>query len=222
MVRAKTHYFDFRISPYESLWILQKRLVGMKIKSDLPDFLLLGEHLPVYTLGKGADLANILRGKTFFEKKGIPFYRVERGGDVTWHGPGQMVCYPLFDLQQMGLDLYRFVYLLEEAVIETLKIFGVEGSRTPGMRGVWAKNRKVASIGVAVKGGITYHGLAININPDLSYFDWIIPCGIRGVKMCSLSSLRGEHIPLTQVKTAFLETMARLFHLDICPAEFTL
>jgi len=219
MEQRRVQCIDFGISPYRPLWQLQKRIVAKKLKSVTPDFLLLGEHLPVYTLGKRADNANILKKESFLEQMSIPVYRVERGGDVTWHGPGQMVCYPLFGLKEQGLDLDRFVDLLEEAVIETLKAFELEGAREAGMRGVWVKRMKIASIGLAVKGWVTYHGLAINVSPDLSFFDWIIPCGIKNVKMCSISAMKKEPVSVAKVKAVFLEVMSRLFHLEICPVN---
>jgi len=178
---------------------LQERLVEIKQKGELPDILLLVEHPHVYTIGKsGKDSNPLYAGK-------IPVYRTSRGGDITYHGPGQMVAYPLLGLRsRLRKDVHRYLRNLELAVIETLRGFGIEAERNPPWTGIWTGRKKIASIGIAVRRGITYHGVALNVNTDLAYFDRIIPCGLPWAEITSIQKETGKEVPLEKVQEEFV------------------
>jgi lipoate-protein ligase B len=216
-LNKKAYCLDLGIFEYEPVWDFQKRIVEAKISQSLPDILILVEHLPVYTMGKGADSGHLLIEADVLKEENIPLFNVERGGDITWHGPGQLVCYPVFSLNRKNGDLHRFVYLLEEAIILTLKEFKLDGRREENARGVWVDDKKIASIGLAVRGRTVYHGVALNISPDMSFFDWIIPCGLSDVRMCSMSNLLGKPVSVAMVKEVYMGMMAGLFGLLLSP-----
>ena len=183
---------DFGLSAYQEIWARQTALVDERLAGTIGDTLLLGEHLPVITLGRNTHAENLLNPS-------IPVIAIERGGDVTYHGPGQLVAYPIFALPPERRDLHRFLRDLEEAIILTLAQFGLQGTRKAGWTGVWAPTRniegleeprllKIASIGVAVRKWVTYHGLALNVNPDLAQFAQINPCGLPSQTMTSIQA----------------------------------
>ena len=190
---------DLHIKDYQEVWQLQKELVSQRIENKIPDTLLLVEHPHVITQGRRSKPTDILNPK-------VPVFEVERGGEVTYHGPGQLVGYPIIYLgRQRGIKQYmRF---LEEVLIQTLKHFDIQGVRKEGCTGVWVQDKKIASLGVAVKKWVTYHGFALNVNTDLSYFQMINPCGFDGSIMTSMQKLRGQLFPMHDVK----EAVARQF-----------
>lgn len=174
---------DLGIVPYAEGLDLQRHLARERIAGKLPnDLLLLLEHPPVVTLGRGSHAEHVLR------PEGIDVVEVERGGDVTYHGPGQLVGYPIVDLRGSGFkqDLHWYLRTLEQALIEGLALLGIPAERNPGYTGVWTRGRKIASIGVHVKQWVTWHGFALNVTTDLGAFDRIVPCGIPGVEMTSV------------------------------------
>ena len=172
--------------PYREALELQRRLARARIDGRRDrDLLLLLEHPPVVTLGRGSHAENLL------EPEGIDVVEVERGGDVTYHGPGQLVGYPIFDLRGHRQDLHWYLRTLEQALIEGLALLGIPAERNPGYTGVWTRGRKIASIGVHVKQWVTWHGFALNVTTDLGAFDRIVPCGIPGVEMTSVLRERG-------------------------------
>ncbi len=205
------YHLDLPLSDYEDIWRLQKKILNAKLQGERRDFIITVEHFPVYTLGRGGREENIL----FRSNKEIRIYRVERGGDVTWHGPGQMVSYPILALKAYGIDLHRYVYLLEETIINTLKVFDITGKRNNLMPGVWVKDKKVASIGIAVKKWISYHGLSLNIDPDLSYFGFINPCGVKGCKMTSIKEILDEDISIDTVIAIFIKEFSLIFNANL-------
>lgn len=156
-----------------------------------PEVLMQLEHEPVLTLGRNAKDSNILASPSELKRKGISIHRVERGGQVTYHGPGQLVVYTIFDLRKMGMGPSDLVGGLESVIIRTLSAFDIKGERKEGFRGVWAGKDKIASIGIAVRRGISFHGFALNYDPDLSHFELINPCGLDGVRMTSISKILG-------------------------------
>jgi lipoyl(octanoyl) transferase len=167
--------------PYAEALEWQRRLADDRIAGRLPhDLLLLLEHPPVLTLGRGAQAAHVLR------PEGVEVFEVERGGDVTFHGPGQLVGYPIFDLRQHRQDLHWYLRTLEQALIDGLGELGIPAERNTGYTGVWTRGKKIASIGIHVKQWVTWHGFALNVTTDLSSFDRIVPCGIAGVVMTSV------------------------------------
>jgi lipoyl(octanoyl) transferase len=192
-------------------------------KTDNPqpthNYLLWVEHPPVFTLGKSGKMEHLLVDKMALAEKGIEFYQTNRGGDITFHGPGQLVVYPIFDLDNFFTDIHKYLRFLEEAVIETLKEYGLNGSRSQGETGVWLEvgtpfARKICAMGVRASRWVTMHGLAFNINTDLSYFDHIVPCGIQGKGVTSLSKELRREIGLEEVKEKLKTHLGRLFEAD--------
>lgn len=192
-------------------------------KTDNPqpthNYLLWVEHPPVFTLGKSGKMKHLLVDKEALAEKGIEFYQTNRGGDITFHGPGQLVVYPIFDLDNFFTDIHKYLRFLEEAVIETLKEYGLNGSRSQGETGVWLEvgtpfARKICAMGVRASRWVTMHGLAFNINTDLSCFDHIVPCGIQGKGVTSLSKELGREIGLEEVKEKLKTHLGRLFDAD--------
>ena len=185
---------------------MQEQLVERKQRGPCADILLFVEHHHVYTLGRGGDESNVLAPQE------VPLYRTSRGGDVTYHGPGQLVVYPIVDLRsRLRKDVHRYVRNLELAAIHTLKDFGLEGTRRPPFTGIWIGDKKIAAIGVAVRRCITFHGLALNVNTDLSYFKRIIPCGLAWADVTSMAKELGKEQSAERVREVFLHRFAEMF-----------
>ena len=185
---------------------LQERLVDLKQRNLVNDILLFVEHPHVYTLGRGGKDANVLAPRE------VPVHRTSRGGDVTYHGPGQLVVYPIVDLRsRLRKDVHRYVRNLEQGAILTLADFGVYATRRPPHTGIWIGDRKIAAIGVAVRRAITYHGLALNVNTDLAYFQRIIPCGLTWAEVTSMQKELGVEQSLGEVRERFLHHFAEIF-----------
>jgi lipoate-protein ligase B len=182
--------------PYGDALALQRDLAQRRITGALDrDVLLLVEHPPVITLGRGFQAPHLPTPREFLDARGIEVFEIERGGDVTFHGPGQLVGYPIFDLSRHRRDLHWFLRRLEQALIATLEPLGLAGERREGLTGVWIGNRKIASIGIHVRQWVTWHGFALNVTTDLSYFDLIVPCGIPDVVMTSVHRELAERAP---------------------------
>jgi lipoate-protein ligase B len=201
---------DFGLAEYNEVWALQKALVQQRLEGTIPDTLLIGEHSPVITLGRGSHAENLLNPS-------IPMIEIERGGDVTYHGPGQLIAYPIFKLPEGRRDLHRYLRDLEETLILTLAEFGLQGERNPGWTGVWAKEpqtgrvMKLASIGVAVKKWVTYHGIALNVDTDLTHFRQINPCGLESSVMTTMNGLLDKPVTAETVKPALVQAFAEVF-----------
>jgi lipoate-protein ligase B len=184
---------DLGCRPYAEVLELQRQLCRERLAGELnEDVLLLVEHEPVITLGRGTRPESLPVSVSVLERRGIPVFDVERGGDVTYHGPGQLVGYPVIDLRQHREDLHWYLRRLEVGLINALSRLGIVAGANPGLTGVWTNGRKIASIGIHVKQWVTFHGFALNVSTDLSYFDLIVPCGIRGVVMTSVSRELGQ------------------------------
>ncbi|HKO32578.1 MAG TPA: lipoyl(octanoyl) transferase LipB [Candidatus Limnocylindria bacterium] len=200
---------------YQPTWELQDELADQRRHRRIGDRLLLLEHFPVYTIGRGGDPANLLAGPDRLRELGAGFVRIDRGGDITFHGPGQLVAYPIVELRD-PLDLRRYVRSLEAAVIETAAAFGVTAGRVEGLTGVWVSDRrKLAAIGVRVRRGVTTHGLALNVNTRLGWFDEMIPCGIRDKETTSLARELGHPVPMEAVEDALVVALAGAFGLRL-------
>ena len=195
---------DLGRTRYERSWARQKELLEARIAGEVEDTLLLVEHEPVFTVGRkrGAE-ANLL------DTGEIPVIAVERGGDVTWHGPGQLVAYPILALPEGGRDLHRYLRALEEAAIRTCAAFGLEAGRDARNTGAWVGGRKICSIGIACRQWVTWHGLALNVNPDLSGFRRINPCGLDASLLTSLEAELGQAPPWDDVKGSLVEQLQR-------------
>ena len=179
--------------PYADALDLQRSVARARIAGTLEsDLLLLVEHPPVITLGRASKDAHLVASTAQLEARGVERFEVDRGGDVTFHGPGQLVGYPIFDLKQHKQDLHWYLRQLEKAIIQGVAPFGVTGSSSPGYTGVWVNDRKLASIGVHARDWVTWHGFALNVTTDMSWFDLIVPCGIAGVTMTSVAREIGE------------------------------
>jgi lipoate-protein ligase B len=179
---------DLGVGAYREVLALQETLVARRHKGEIPDTLILVEHPPVYTLGRSGNDSNILAKPEDLKQRGIEVIRIGRGGDVTFHGPGQLVGYPIFNLSAHKQDLHWYLRQLEEVLIVALEEFGIGAERNPGLTGVWTEGRKIASIGVHAKQWVTWHGFALNVTTELSAFDLIVPCGIPGVVMTSVAA----------------------------------
>jgi lipoyl(octanoyl) transferase len=194
------------LTPYEEALDLQRALARERISGAIPqDILLLVEHPPVVTLGRSAKSRNLISSPDYLASKGVELFEVERGGDVTFHGPGQLVGYPIIDLKRHKLDLHWYLRQVEEALIRTLAAYSIPAERNPGFTGVWTRGRKIGSIGVHARDWVTWHGFALNVTTDLSYFDLIIPCGIDGVTMTSIAreiESQGSQLPQPTVEAA--------------------
>jgi len=198
---------DLGFADYQSVWDLQKGLQQKVIAGTEQDTLLLVEHEPVYTLGKNADQNHILQN----HPSDVKTFAVERGGDVTFHGPGQLVGYPIFDLHHYRTSVSWYMRTLEEAIIQTLAVFGIEAGRKQGLTGVWVDDEKIAALGVRLSRWVTMHGLALNVNPDLSYYDGIIPCGILEYGVTSMEKVLGNAPSMDSVKKVLVEAFEQCF-----------
>jgi lipoyl(octanoyl) transferase len=206
---------DLGLRPYAEVLELQRALAQRRLSGKLKDdLLLLVEHEPVVTLGRGTQPRSLPLSAAELARRGVQQFEVERGGDVTFHGPGQLVGYPILDLRQHREDLHWYLRTLEDALIAGLDELGIEAGRNPGLTGVWTRGRKIGSIGIHVKQWVTFHGFALNVNTDLSYFELIVPCGIRDVVMTSVALELGRTDPMAiwrETRQAVVEGMAEAF-----------
>ena len=198
------------LTPYEPAWRLQERLAQARAEGLLPDLFLLLQHPPVYTVGRSGRDEEILLDPAARRRRGVQVFHIDRGGKVTYHGPGQLVGYGIVDLKNLPGGLRRYVRGLEEALVATLGRFGIAAHREDGLVGVWVGREKIAAIGIRVRRGVTWHGFALNVDPDLSYFGGIIPCGITDRGVTSMGRLLGKAPPLDQVARVAAEELARV------------
>ena len=200
---------------YRPTWELQDELAAQRRERRIGDRLLLLEHFPVYTIGRGGDQANMLATPERLRQIGAELIRIDRGGDITFHGPGQIVAYPIVELND-PLDLRRYVRILEGAIIDTAVAFGVSSARLEGSPGIWVEGeRKLAAIGVRVRRGVTTHGLALNVNTDLRWFDEMVPCGIPDKGVTSLARELGGAVPMETVEDELARRLATRFGLRL-------
>ena len=193
-MNRKGYIIDLGLLDYQKAWDLQHQLWSKRVNDELPDMLLILEHPHVITLGRRGNRSHLIASPEVLETMKIPVFHVERGGDVTYHGPGQMVVYPILDLKEYGYRLVRYIGQLEEVILRVLKDFGIEGKRDPLNRGVWVNGEKIASVGVAIKRWISFHGFSLNYETDLKYFELINPCGLEGKKMTTMAKTLGTGI----------------------------
>lgn len=199
------------LTDYKPVWDLQRRLFDLRIEGKISDVLLLTEHNHVYTLGKSSDSNHLLADEGELVAKGAEVYHVDRGGDITYHGPGQLVGYPILDLNNYYLDIHRYLRDVEEVIIRTLTEYGVAARRDADFTGVWIGTDKIAAIGVKVSRWVTMHGFALNVNTDLSYFERIIPCGIFHRGVTSLSGQLGIRVSVGEVSRILTRHFAEIF-----------
>ncbi len=213
--------WDYQESLFKG--IVDTKIQNRREETDLPtdNFFLFVEHPHVYTLGKSGDMSNLLLNEEQLTQKGATFYKINRGGDITYHGPGQIVGYPILDLENFFTDIHKYLRLLEEMVILTMAEYGLKCERSPGETGVWLDvgtpfARKICAMGVKASRWVTMHGFALNVNADLGYFDNIIPCGIRGKAVTSLNvELGRKEVPMEEVKEKLLKHFISLFEAEL-------
>ncbi|MGQ9532490.1 MAG: lipoyl(octanoyl) transferase LipB, partial [Desulfotomaculales bacterium] len=198
---------------YAATWRLQERLRRLRRAGKIPDTLVLVEHPHVYTIGRAGGWEYLLVAREVLEARGVPVLEVDRGGSITYHGPGQLAGYPILDLRRHGFDVHRLLRRYESAISHALARFGVSARTMPGYTGVWVGAAKIAAIGVGVREGVTMHGFALNVDPDLAYFDLIVPCGLRGRSVTSLARELGRPVALEEVMPAVVDSFAAVFDL---------
>ena len=231
-MNKKVKLIDLNKKDYKETWDYQeelfKEIVDLKIRNrrenlslQTPNYFLYVEHPHVYTLGKSGDFSNLLLSEKQLEEKGATFYKINRGGDITYHGPGQIVGYPILDLENFFTDIHKYLRFLEESIILTLSEYGVEATRSDGETGVWLGvgtpfARKICAMGVRASRWVTMHGFALNVNADLGYFDNIIPCGIRGKAVTSLNVELGvDKVDEEEVKEKISKHFSSLFEAEL-------
>jgi lipoyl(octanoyl) transferase len=223
---------NLSLLPYQQAWEFQTQLFDSVIaeknanrnlsEADISltnNYLLFLEHPPVYTLGKSGKPENLLISETELIEKGIEYYPINRGGDITFHGPQQLVGYPILDLENFFTDIHKYLRLIEEAIILTCADYGVQAGRSDGFTGVWIENRKICAIGVRTSRWVSMHGFAFNINTDLGYFKHIIPCNISDKEVTSLEKETGKKQDFAEVSERVKLHLAQLFGMEIVPAK---
>jgi len=221
---------DLTVKDYKDTWDYQTKLlqeiVNTKIdnrrndiKKDTENYFLFVEHPHVYTLGKSGDLSNLLLNEKQLAEKGATFYKINRGGDITYHGPGQIVGYPILDLENFFTDIHKYLRFLEEVIILTIAEYGIRGTRSDGETGVWLDAgtpfaRKICAMGIRSSRWVTMHGFALNANVNLGYFDNIIPCGIKGKAVTSMEAELGHKVNMEEVKSKILKHFKELFEVE--------
>jgi lipoyl(octanoyl) transferase len=210
---------NLHLVTYENGMRLQQKLVEMRQADELPDQLLLLEHPPVITLGRGGDAANLLASNETLLRSGVRFFETTRGGDITYHGPGQLVGYPILHLGEGRRDVRKYVTNLEEVLIRTVAEYGVVAKRSEGRRGIWVGNEKIAAIGVRIARWVTSHGFALNVSTNLDHFRLITPCGLHGTGVTSLERELGRAVPFDEVRAIVAAKFAEVFERDLVPRE---
>lgn len=226
--------YDLNHAPYHPVWDLQtaiqQRLLDEKMRrrkeqtlykpgDESNDVLLFVEHPHVYTLGKSGDKANMLKGLAELADIEAEFIEIDRGGDITYHGPGQIVGYPIFDLGRYFTDIHKYLRYLEEVIIRTCAEYEIEAERIEGLTGVWVGDQKICAMGIRCSRWVTMHGFAFNVNTDLSYFNHIIPCGITNKEVTSLQELLGREIDLSEVKEHLVTHFEKVFDISISEVD---
>ena len=212
---------ELGLTDYDEALELQSRCEAARKATAIPDLLIFLEHEPVYTMGRGTDEKNLLLDRENLVQRGIKLREIRRGGDITFHGPGQLVGYPIIDLEDHGKDAHVYIRKLEQVLIRTLKHFGLEACTIDGMTGVWCAGEKIAAIGVGISRWITTHGFALNVNNDLSYFVGIIPCGLERKQVTSMQIQLGHSTEMIEVREAVAEEFAKVFDVRIIDVSYS-
>ncbi len=232
MPMNKVRFQDLGLVPYQKAWDFQEdifnKVVEHKIAQrgkDTPEpnnhYLLFCEHPAVFTLGKSGDIGNLLLNENALARNNIEFYKINRGGDITFHGPGQIVGYPILDLDEFITDIHRYLRSLEEVIIRTIAEYGLKGQRSEGQTGVWLDTetphlaRKICALGVRASRWVTMHGFAFNVNTDLTYYNHIIPCGISDKAVTSLQKELGRSLPMQEVKSKVKKHFCEVFEAEL-------
>ncbi len=223
-MKRQLNVYDLGRSEYQPVWDLQKRAQQLLIKKKrgelssskgLNDILFFVEHPHVYTLGKSGDSAHLLKTLSELSDLNAKYIEIDRGGDITYHGPGQIVGYPILDLDQHFTDIHKYLRYLEEVIIRTCSDFGIEADRIEGLTGVWVGDEKICAMGIRCSRWVTMHGFALNVNTDLSYFKNIVPCGIDDKEVTSLSKCTGQTLSEDEVKEKLLKHFSEVFNVEV-------
>jgi lipoate-protein ligase B len=206
---------DIGLRDYKEVWDLQKIIHEKRVGERIPNVLILVEHKPVITMGKSGKQSNVRLPVDFLKERGVDYFQIERGGDVTFHGPGQLVGYPIFNVRDGLAGIKPFISNIEESIIATLADFKIRAEKREKMIGVWTARGKVCSIGVAVKRWVSFHGFALNVNTDLTYFDLIVPCGLKNVEMTSIQQILGREVSMHKVKSSLVKNFGKIFKQEI-------
>jgi lipoyl(octanoyl) transferase len=207
-------YCDLGLIDYKEAWDLQQEIHSKRVSGEVEDFLFLLEHPNTYTLGKTANKENLTGSENYLKENNISVYDIDRGGDITYHGPGQIVGYPIIDLNNWFKDTHKYLRALEEVIIGTCSKYNLRCERNPKHTGVWISDKKIAAIGIKVSRWITMHGFAFNVNTDLNLFNGIIPCGIQDKSVTSLKQELGFQIDIGEVKEKMLHNFVKVFGFD--------
>jgi lipoyl(octanoyl) transferase len=210
----KFEYCDLGLIDYKQAWDLQKEILDARVRNVVSDTLLLLEHPHTYTLGKVADKENLISSDSQLKELRVSVYEIDRGGDITYHGPGQIVGYPIINLRDWKEDTHEYLRGLEEVLILTCNEYGLNAERKSKYTGVWLGNRKIAAIGIKISRWVTMHGFAFNVNTDLSFFKGIVPCGIRDKEVTSLKKELEREIDLEEVKKSIVVNFGKVFGYD--------
>ena len=214
MTNKKLTYYNLGTIDYKEAWDLQKRIFDQRYKEEISDTLLLLEHPHTYTLGKTAHKENLVGNDEFLAKNNVSVYEIDRGGDITYHGPGQIVGYPVINLNNWQRDSHKYLRALEEVIIKTCEDYNLNAKRVPKFTGVWIDDRKIAAIGIKISRWITMHGFAFNVSTDLSLFNGIVPCGIKDKAVTSLQKELGKEFNINEVKEKLLFHFKDVFNYD--------
>ncbi|NQT90896.1 MAG: lipoyl(octanoyl) transferase LipB [Candidatus Omnitrophica bacterium] len=209
---------DLGLTDFREAYKFQRQCLEEVKSGSSAGFLLFTEHRPVFTMGRFAKRDNLLIDEETAKARGIDIVKTDRGGDITFHGPGQMVAYPVFDLKKGIKDVHRFLSMLEDVAISCLKEFGIPSHRIKGRTGAWTDKGKIASIGIGVSKWVTFHGIAINANVDLDYFNMINPCGFKDIKVTSMKEMLGKEIDLPLLKDRLIKQFQHHFNIELVPA----
>lgn len=211
-ISKKLDYCNIGFIDYKEAWDLQHSIFQQRVENKINDLFLMLEHPNTYTLGKTAHRENLVGSDEYLAEKEISVYEIDRGGDITYHGPGQIVGYPIIDLKNWKQDTHLYLRTLEETIIEVCKDYGLDAGRKPEYTGVWIGERKICAIGIKISRWVTMHGFAFNVNTDLNLFNGIIPCGIKDKEVTSLSKELNTKIDIEVVKKQILEKFVKLFN----------
>ncbi|ADQ15507.1 lipoyl(octanoyl) transferase LipB [Halanaerobium hydrogeniformans] len=216
---VKLNIKNLGILEHQKAYDLQLEIMQKRINDEIEDTLLIVEHPPVFTIGTSGSRENIRVGSDFLNDAGIEVYKTNRGGDITYHGPGQLVIYPILNLKNHKKDLHWLLRSYEEVFIELLKEFDINGWRIDGLTGVWVGNEKITAIGVAVRRWVSYHGCAFNISPNLEHFSYIVPCGITDKGVTSLEKLLGQKVETEAVIEILIKKFTEVFKMEVINYE---
>ena len=209
------HVEQLGLVDYAAALVLQRERVAQRKAGSIPDTLLLLEHPHVYTLGRNARPENLLVSAEWLAARGAQVFHTDRGGDVTYHGPGQLVGYPILDLTRHRRDVSWYMRSLEDVFIRTARDYGIEAGRSEGAAGVWVGNNKLTAMGVHLSRWVTSHGFALNVNTDMRYFEWIVPCGLHGKGVTSLAKLLGHAVEMGEVTARVVEHFGAVFSVEV-------